>query len=116
MTFEAVAISTADWNFASTIRTLHGNRVAPLASRDGTHHEKGLGTRGDRVGQRRIGRLVGQVLFAGEEPQERPAFQRDVVADRTAQHRIGDFKCIEDGALGDRAIDPQFDLFAADHS
>lgn len=40
-----------------------------------------------------------QILLASEEPHEWPSLLRDVIADRTAQHRITRFKRIEDRAL-----------------
>jgi DNA-binding PadR family transcriptional regulator len=40
------------------------------------------------AGGRVVGRLVGQVLFAGEEPDERPSWPAVVAADGAAQHRI----------------------------
>src|SRR5213593_2557955 len=51
-----------------------------LAAGHGPHDEKRLGPVRDRVGQRGIRRFVGQILLAGEEPHERPALVRDVVA------------------------------------
>ncbi len=51
------------------------------------------------------GGLVGQILLAGEEAHERPAFQRHVVADRTAQHRIACLEGVEDRALRDLPLD-----------
>ena len=64
----------------------------------------------DRVGQRGIRRLMGQVLLAGEEPQERPAPLGDVVADRPAQHRIAGLERVEDRALRGRALDAELHL------
>ena len=45
----------------------------PLAAGHGPHDQKGLGSRRDRIGQWGVGRFVGQILLAGEEPQEKPA-------------------------------------------
>jgi hypothetical protein len=53
-----------------------------LAAGNGPNDEKRLGPRRDRVGQWGIRRLMGQILLAGEEPQERPALLGDLVADR----------------------------------
>ena len=36
-----------------------------------------------------------EILLAGEEPHERPALLRDVVADRAAQHRIARLERVE---------------------
>jgi hypothetical protein len=38
---------------------------------------------------------MGQILSAGEEPQERSALLRHVVADRALQHRISRLEFIE---------------------
>jgi len=54
-----------------------------------------------------------KVLFAGEEPQERPALLRDVIADGPAQHGIAGLKRVEDRLLRDRALDLNLH-FAAD--
>ena len=48
--------------------------------------------------------------LAGEEPQERPALLRDVVADRPAQHRIAGLERVEDRALRGRALDVELHL------
>ena len=66
-----------------------------LAARNGPYYQKGLRPGRDRFGQWGIRQLMGQVLLAGEEPQERPALLRDVVADRPAQHRIAGLEGIE---------------------
>jgi len=47
---------------------------------------------------------------AGEEPHEWPSLLRDVIADRSAQHRIGRFERIEDGPLGHLTGDLDADL------
>jgi len=83
-----------------------------LAAGDSSHYEKRLRPRGNRVRQRRVGRLVGQIFLAGEEAQERSALLGDVVANRPTQHGISGFKCIEDRAQRGPALD--FELhFAA---
>jgi hypothetical protein len=56
---------------------------------------------------------VRQILLAREETQERPALQRDVVANGTAQHRIAGFKRIEHRALRDRTFDVKRNLEAS---
>ncbi len=56
-----------------------------------------------RVGQRRVRRLVRQVLRASEEAQERPALRSDVVADRAAQHRIPRLERVEHRRPRERA-------------
>src|SRR5579863_5798576 len=90
------------------------SRQAPsLAARDCADDEEGLGSRYDRVGQRGVGLLMRKVLAACEEAQEGPTRLRDVVADRTAQHRVPTFECVDDGALCDGRLHVEFD-FAAD--
>src|SRR5262245_18648166 len=73
-----------------------------LAARHRAHDQERLVARGHRVGQRGVGGLVGQVLLAGEESDERPALLRHLVADRAAQHRVRRLEGVEDGARGDR--------------
>src|SRR5437016_4667764 len=76
-----------------------------LSARNRPDDEKRLRPRRDRAGQGSVRRFVGQVLLAGEEPDERPALVRDVVADRAAQHRIAGLQRVEDRTLCDRASD-----------
>src|SRR6266851_6080563 len=59
-----------------------------LAAGNGPEDDQGLLSGRDLVGQWSVRRFVGKVLLTSEEPQERPALLRDVVTDRTAQHRI----------------------------
>ena len=59
------------------------------------HNPKRFRPRHDRIGQRRIRRLLRQVLSAGKEPDERPALMRDVIADRAAQHGILDLQRVQ---------------------
>src|SRR3990170_4529080 len=72
---------------------------SPLAAGNAPYDEKGLRPRRDRVGQWGVRQLMGQILLAGEEPQEGPALLRAVVADRPAQHRIPGLERVEDRAL-----------------
>src|ERR687888_2071323 len=85
-----------------------------LTARHGPHDEEGLLPVRDRLGQGGLWQLVGQVLLAGEEPDERSAPLRDVVADRPAQHRIAGLERVEDRALRDLTLDVElhvaFDL------
>src|ERR1700720_2141874 len=53
---------------------------------------------------------MGQILFAGEEPQERSAPLRDVVADRAAQRRIAGLERVEDRALRGLTLDVELHL------
>src|SRR5688572_308107 len=79
--------------------------TSPLAAGHGPHDQKRLGAKRDRVGQRGVRQLVGQILLAGEEPHERSALLCDVVADRPAQHRIPGLERVEDRALRDLTLD-----------
>ena len=64
----------------------------------------------DRGGQLGFRRFEGQIFFASEKPDERPAFQRNVVANRPAQHRIACFERVEDRAQRDRPLDLKLQL------
>lgn len=75
------------------------------ASRNRPDHVERLLAAGDGVGQRRIRRVVGDVLPADEVAQEGAPLPGDVVADRPPQHRIAGFERVEDGALGHRSLD-----------
>ncbi len=81
-----------------------------LPAGDGPHDQERLLAPGDRVGKRCLRRFKRQILLAGEEPQERPAPQRAVVADRPAQHRIAGLECVKDRALRSRALNVELDL------
>src|SRR2546427_2938802 len=81
-----------------------------LAAGDGPHDQKRLGPRRDRVGQRGVRQLMGQILLAGEEPYERSALLRDVVADRPAQHGIAGLERVEDRALRGLSLDVKLHL------
>src|ERR1017187_6524876 len=70
---------------------------------NGPYDEKGLRARCDCGGQRGVGRLMGQILLAGEEPHERPALFGDVIADGPAQGRVTGLERVEDRALRDLA-------------
>ncbi len=50
---------------------------------------------GDRVGQGLVRRIVGEVLAAGEKPEECPAPARGVVADGPAQHGVTGLEGVE---------------------
>jgi len=83
-----------------------------LAASHGPHDQKWLCAHRDRVGQRGIRWFMRQIPLTGEEPNERPALVRDVVADRPAQHRILGFQCVQDRAQRRRPFNPELDLFA----
>ncbi len=86
------------------------NVATPLAAGNGPYDEKGLGSHRDRVGQGGVRRLMRYILLAGEEPNERSALLRDVVADRPAQHRIAGLQCVEDRALRGLTLDVELHL------
>ena len=65
-------------------------------------------------GNRRLRRFERQIFLAGKKPDERPALQRAVVANRPAQHRITRFKRVEHRAHRDRRGD--FKLHLAVHA
>ena len=73
--------------------------LAKLAAGHGPHDQKRLGAHRDRVWQRGVRQVVGQILLAGEEPHERSALLRDLIADRSPQHRIAGLERVEDRAL-----------------
>src|SRR5712692_3286519 len=82
--------------------------LTKLPAGDGADDDEGFPARRDRIGQWGIRRLVGQILLAGEETQERPALLRDLVADRPAQHRIASLERVEDRPQRDWAVDLKF--------
>src|SRR2546426_5479397 len=83
------------------------SQFLPLALAAGhrSHDQKRLCAHRDRVGQRGIRRFVGQILLAGEDPHERSALLREVIADRPAQHRIAGLERVEDRALRGLTLD-----------
>src|SRR6516165_9300306 len=87
-----------------------GYLPARLAAGNGPYDEKGFGPGRDRVGQRAVWRLMGQILLAGEEPQEGPALLCNVVADRPTQHRVAGLERVEDRALRNLAVDVELHL------
>jgi hypothetical protein len=84
-----------------------------LPAGNGPDNNKRFLPRRDRIGQWGIRRLMGQILLAGKEAQERPTLLRDLVADRPAQHGIAGLKRVEDRPQRDRAVELKF-YFAAD--
>src|SRR4030095_3168755 len=53
---------------------------------------------------------MGQILLAGEEPHERPAFLSDVVANRSAQRRVSGLERVEHRTLGGLTLDLELHL------
>ena len=85
-----------------------------LAASHRAHYEQRLVAHGDRIGKRSVGRVMGQILLAGEEPYEGPPFERNLIANRTAQHGIAGLECVEDGALRDLTLDVDRDFTIGD--
>ena len=81
-----------------------------LPSSDRANDQKRLLSRGDRLWQRGIGWIMGEVLFAGEEPQEGPPLVCDVVADHPAESGIASLQRVQDGPLRRRTVDFERDL------
>jgi hypothetical protein len=90
-----------------TSRKIGRQALAPCHCPD---DEERLGSLRDRVWQRGVRRFLGQILVAGEEPHERPALVRDVVADGAAQHRVPGFERVEHLPLGGLALDVEAHL------
>ena len=84
--------------------------IVALAAGNGPYDEKRFRPQRDRIGQWSVHRLMGQVVFAGEEPQEGSAFLRDVVADRPAQHGKALLERIEERALRGLTLDVESHL------
>jgi hypothetical protein len=83
-----------------------------LTAGNSSDNQKGLHLRQHRLGQRRVRRVMGEILLAREEPHVRPALLRHVIADRPAQHRIARLKSVEDRALRHLALDLELHLAA----
>src|SRR5258705_9777664 len=81
-----------------------------LSAGDGAHDQEGLAPGRHGLGQLGVRRLVRQVLPGGEEPHERPALLRDVVADRPAQRREAGLERVKDRELGRLALDVELHL------
>src|SRR5260370_3068506 len=95
------------------MRPLLSSYTNSSPSGDGPNDQQRFLPRHDRLRQRRIDGLMRKVLLAREEPQKRPPLLRDVVADRSAQHRITRFNRVDYGPLGDRPRD--FNLHLPGH-
>ena len=79
---------------------------------DGPDDDERLFPGRDGVGERGVGRFVGEILFAGEEAQKRPALLRDLVADGAAQHGIPGLESVKHRALRDRSFDVELHFVA----
>jgi len=67
-----------------------------LTTGDGSYDKKRLGARSDCCGKGRVRWFMGEIPCAGKKSQERPALERDLVANGAAQHGIAGFECVED--------------------
>src|SRR5437879_5855264 len=65
-----------------------GSIISSSTAGNRSYNQKRLRAGRHRFGQRRIGRLMRQILRAREEAHERPALLRHMVANRTLQLRI----------------------------
>jgi transglutaminase-like putative cysteine protease len=80
---------------------VQGARTQPefepfLSAGNGSYDQKWLHPGRDCVGQLRVRRFMGEILRAGEKPQEWAALLRDVIADRAPQHGIASFQYVQD--------------------
>jgi hypothetical protein len=85
-------------------------RHRQLTARDRTDNQKRFFPRRNCLGQRSVGRFVGEIFLASKKAQKRSPLQGAVVADGAAQHGITDLKRVEDGTLRDRTCDFDFDF------
>src|SRR5215467_780812 len=99
-------------NFFQLLNSSRAMRSNPDPAGKRSHNQKRFGSPRHRVGQRGIRRFEGQILLAREEPHVRAALLRDVIAERTAQHRIGCLQRIKDGALRNGTLDIELYLAA----
>ncbi len=102
--------SPVEAEHSSAAASSRRNSAFALPAGNSPNDDEGLGPRRDDLWQRGIGRFVGQILLTGEEAQERTALLRDLVADRTAQHRIAGLEGVQDRALRDWALDVNLQL------
>src|SRR5690242_3486212 len=82
------------------------------ATGDGADDEEGFRSRGNRLRQWGVWLFMGKVLATSEEAQKRPTRLRDVVADRTTQHRVPTLERVDDGALCDGRLKIEFHFTA----
>src|SRR4051812_29461203 len=80
----------------------HSLSALRSAARDGTQDDEWFLSASDSLGQRRVGRIVRQVLLARKKSKKRTTLQCSMVADGALQHGIARLDGIEDGACRDR--------------
>src|SRR5208282_5366326 len=66
-----------------------------LPASNGADDEERLLPGDDRFRQRRVGRLQGKVFLAGKKTQERPALERHVIPNGSAQHGIAGLERVQ---------------------
>jgi hypothetical protein len=81
-----------------------------LAAGNGPDDQKGLLPGRDFVGQWGIRRFMGQILLAGEEPQEWPALLRDMVSNGASKHGIASLERVKNRTLRGRALNFELHL------
>jgi hypothetical protein len=87
-----------------------GKRGRDLTSGNGSHDEKWFISMPNRFGQRRIRRVIGQIVSTGKKTQKRPASLRAMLANGTAQNRITGFHGIEHGGHRNGTVHLQHNL------
>jgi hypothetical protein len=81
-----------------------------LPARDCSKNNEWLLAAGHGFGKRRVGRIVREVLLAGEKAQEGAALEAAVLADGAAQHGIALLDRVENGARGDWPLQFEFQV------
>src|SRR5205085_9089626 len=84
----------------------------PSSARDRAHDEEWFRAFRDRVGQRRVQRIVRYVFTTDEESDHRPAFQRAMIANRATEHRILRLERVEDGLRRRATVEIQLHFVA----
>src|SRR5262249_16030285 len=81
-----------------------------LAAGDGADDQKRFLAGNHGVGERRVGRVVREVLLAVEEADEVAALGGRVVAVRAAEHRVARLESIESGSQRDGSRNIELDF------
>src|ERR1035438_3371090 len=82
----------------------------PLSARHGPDHEERFASRDHSVGERRLGIVMRDVLFAGEKSDEWATFLGCGVSNRSQQYGVATLQCVEHRALAGHARDVELDL------
>src|SRR6516165_1124571 len=75
-----------------------------------TNHHEWLVAARDRIGQQGVRQVLGQILLAGKEPQERTPLLGCVIADRTKKDRVAGFERVKHRPLRHRPWYVEADL------